>query len=326
MKIAVGVDAHKTTPQPDAIVLPIGPPDFLYAQPPALSGAETWCHRGLETAVLESFAMEERLGPYSISRTERVLRYNDRPVALAPKALDVLLVLVSDPGQVISKADLMERVWPESYVDEGNLTQNIYLLRKLFRQHQSGVTVQNIPKRGYRLIVQATVTSPARVLPAPFRTAVAAAVVAIAFAAVAAAITLIHVGNITSSRTLGGAALRAYLLGRVYQRQGSVSDLARSAALFARVIHSNPNNALGYAGLSEADASLSYYASDESKRAQLQADALTLGREAVRTDSNLAEADAALGAADHMGLLRALIDPKDPLNAELHAFIERRSV
>ena len=45
----------------------------------------------------------------------------------------------------------MERIWPGDFVEEANLTQNIYVLRRLFEEHASGVRIENVPKRGYRL-------------------------------------------------------------------------------------------------------------------------------------------------------------------------------
>ncbi|MEO6913648.1 MAG: winged helix-turn-helix domain-containing protein, partial [Candidatus Baltobacteraceae bacterium] len=99
-------------------------------------------------------------GPYSLCVTERVLRYHGQPVVLAGKTLDLLFQLASRLNRVVSKHDLIESVWPETYVDEANLTQNIYVLRRLFKQHQSAVVIENIPKRGYRLTIPAAAATP----------------------------------------------------------------------------------------------------------------------------------------------------------------------
>ena len=241
-------------------------------------------------AALHSF------GPYTLSPVERVLRHRDQPVILARKTLDVLLVLVSDVHRVISKDELIERVWPETYVDEANVTQNIYVLRQLFKKHQSGVGIENIPKRGYQLTVRAAtpLASAARI---PQRIRIAAAIVVpLLIAALIGAFVLVH--NSRRIAPLNGTALADYMLGQSYRTDGAPQRLAQAATLFARVIHENPNNASGYAALAETDASLAYYAQHESQRTRLQATAMTLARESVRKDPNSADAYAALGGVE----------------------------
>src|SRR4030095_1674029 len=60
----------------------------------------------------------------------RVLSYQGEPVAITPKALSILLVLLDRAGEVVEKKELIERVWPGVFVSEANLTQNIFSLRK----------------------------------------------------------------------------------------------------------------------------------------------------------------------------------------------------
>ncbi len=59
----------------------------------------------------------------------------------------------------------MERIWPGDFVDEANLTQNIYVLRRLFEEHRSGVRIDNVPKRGYRLAAIAPPQAPQTPIP-----------------------------------------------------------------------------------------------------------------------------------------------------------------
>ena len=74
-----------------------------------------------------------------------------RRVPIAPKAFQILLVLVRHNKQVVTKDDLMKTVWPDTFVEEANLSRNIFLLRKALgespQDHQYIVTV---PGRGYR--------------------------------------------------------------------------------------------------------------------------------------------------------------------------------
>src|SRR6185369_9880918 len=76
-------------------------------------------------------------------------------VPLTPKVFDILLTLVENSGQVVSKEDLMKRVWPSTFVEEGNLTQNISLLRKALGETPGGVQfIETVPRRGYRFVAE----------------------------------------------------------------------------------------------------------------------------------------------------------------------------
>jgi DNA-binding winged helix-turn-helix (wHTH) protein/Tol biopolymer transport system component len=93
-------------------------------------------------------------GPFAISVAERVLRRQDRIVPLPPKCFDTLLVLAQHGGRVVEKEALIRAVWPVSFVEEGNLAQNIFTLRKTLGQlPDEGQYIQTVPKRGYRLVV-----------------------------------------------------------------------------------------------------------------------------------------------------------------------------
>ena len=70
-------------------------------------------------------------GPYRIDARERVLLCEGRPVALAPKAFQTLLVLTRHSGHLVEKEQLMQEVWPDTFVEEANLTQNILTLRRV---------------------------------------------------------------------------------------------------------------------------------------------------------------------------------------------------
>jgi DNA-binding winged helix-turn-helix (wHTH) protein/dipeptidyl aminopeptidase/acylaminoacyl peptidase len=89
--------------------------------------------------------------PYRLDPVQRVLRRGDEFVPLAPKAFDILLILVESAGRPVDKKDLLERAWPDTFVEEGSLTQSISILRKVLEQGGSGVQyIQTISKRGYR--------------------------------------------------------------------------------------------------------------------------------------------------------------------------------
>lgn len=88
---------------------------------------------------------------FTVDFGSRLLLRDDRPVALTPKAFDTLAALLERPGEVLSREDLLARVWPDAFVEEGILTQNIYTLRKALQEAGGARTyIENIPRRGYR--------------------------------------------------------------------------------------------------------------------------------------------------------------------------------
>jgi len=94
-------------------------------------------------------------GFFRLDPDKRVLSMDGKPLPLTAKVFDTLLVLVERRGQVVEKDELMKLLWPDSFVEEANLTQNVSLLRKLLREsphdHRYIVTV---PGRGYRFVAE----------------------------------------------------------------------------------------------------------------------------------------------------------------------------
>jgi DNA-binding winged helix-turn-helix (wHTH) protein/TolB-like protein/Flp pilus assembly protein TadD len=92
-------------------------------------------------------------GRFRLKPAERVLLREGEPVPLTPKVFDILVTLVEHGGHVVAKDDLMKRVWPNTFVEEGNLTQNISLLRKALGESSGGVQfIETVPRRGYRFV------------------------------------------------------------------------------------------------------------------------------------------------------------------------------
>jgi TolB-like protein/DNA-binding winged helix-turn-helix (wHTH) protein/Tfp pilus assembly protein PilF len=98
-----------------------------------------------------------RFGPFEVDVEQRLLSQAGDPVPLTPKAFDTLLVLVERPGKVLEKAELLKLVWPNTFVEENNLTQNISALRKVFGDADY---IETIPRRGYRFRVKVEDVSP----------------------------------------------------------------------------------------------------------------------------------------------------------------------
>jgi len=94
-------------------------------------------------------------GPFRIDVQKRLLFRDGESVQIAPKTFEMLLVLVEGNGEVVSKDDLMKRLWPDTFVEEGNLTYNVSTLRKILgesaNQHDYIVTV---PGKGYQFVAR----------------------------------------------------------------------------------------------------------------------------------------------------------------------------
>jgi len=88
---------------------------------------------------------------FQVDVKRRLLFYEGRPVNVTPKAFEILLELVQSGGRIVSKNELMTAVWPNCFVEEGNLAQNIFLLRRILgerkNEHKFIIT---LPGVGYR--------------------------------------------------------------------------------------------------------------------------------------------------------------------------------
>ena len=90
-------------------------------------------------------------GPFCLDTQERSLSRHGETIALTPKSFDILLALVENSGHTLTKDELIDRVWPDSFVEIGNLNRNISTLRSLLGDdtHQPKF-IKTLPKRGYR--------------------------------------------------------------------------------------------------------------------------------------------------------------------------------
>ena len=90
-------------------------------------------------------------GDFRIDPVDRILMRQGEVVPLTPKVFDLLIMLIENQGRVVEKDQLMNAVWPNTFVEEGNLTQNISVLRKALGNGSNGRQyIQTIPRRGYR--------------------------------------------------------------------------------------------------------------------------------------------------------------------------------
>ncbi|HEY1660775.1 MAG TPA: winged helix-turn-helix domain-containing protein, partial [Candidatus Sulfotelmatobacter sp.] len=95
-------------------------------------------------------------GEFRVDPPNRVLRRGETTVPLTPKAFDVLLLLIQSGGRVVSKDELMKAVWPDSFVEESNLTQTIFMVRKALNETKDQRYILNVQGQGYRFLAAVT--------------------------------------------------------------------------------------------------------------------------------------------------------------------------
>lgn len=96
-------------------------------------------------------------GPFRLNSAERLLLRAGQQVSLTPKAFDLLVYLVDRAGRLVTKQELMNALWPSSFVEEANLTFTVSALRKALGDGQDGEQlIQTVPTRGYRFVAPVT--------------------------------------------------------------------------------------------------------------------------------------------------------------------------
>src|SRR5216683_6776924 len=94
-----------------------------------------------------------RFGEFTVDTGQKVLLREDKPLPLPPKLFDTLLILVENSGRIVQKEELMNRLWPGTFVEEANLTSNIQQLRKSLGDNaRHPHYIETVAKRGYRFI------------------------------------------------------------------------------------------------------------------------------------------------------------------------------
>src|SRR5262245_14240947 len=92
-------------------------------------------------------------GPFRLDPTERLLARDGAAIPLMPKVFDLLLALVEHHGHLLEKDELMNLVWPDTIVEEANLSNNISILRRAMDENGGGQPlIETVPKRGYRFV------------------------------------------------------------------------------------------------------------------------------------------------------------------------------
>ena len=102
-----------------------------------------------------------RFGGFSLLPADKQLLYDGKPVPLAPKAFDTLLLLVENQGHLLEKDAFLKRIWPDSFVEEVSLAHAISQVRKALRTGTpESEFIETVPKRGYRFIAAVEAVAP----------------------------------------------------------------------------------------------------------------------------------------------------------------------
>lgn len=247
-----------------------------------------------------------QFGPFHLDASRLLLLYAGEPVSLGPKVVETLLALVEHPGDVVTKDALLTRIWPEAYVDEANVAQNVHVVRKVLRSHWDANAIETIPRRGYRFTGQVRLLhslpsaeplaagAPSVSLPRRNMWQVALAAFCIAVVSVA----LLEASGLRRTMATSGLSakgVRMYEIGRYYWNMRTPTAVSKSLVYFARVIDSDPGNALGYAALASADAIMADYHYGSSTPEHYYARARAYATKALALDPNCSEAYAVLG-------------------------------
>ena len=106
-------------------------------------------------------------GPFTVDAARRLLLRENRPLPMTARAFDLLVALLARAGQTVEKQELLEAVWPDTVVEEANLSQQIFTIRKLLGQTDDEPYIATVPRRGYRFVAAVTRTGHAAAAASP---------------------------------------------------------------------------------------------------------------------------------------------------------------
>ena len=102
-----------------------------------------------------------QVGPFSLHPANRLLTRDEVPINLSPKAFDTLVYLVQNCGRLVTRDELMKALWPDSFVEDGNLSVYIFQVRKALGERDDGrAFIQTVPRKGYRFNADVKIIDP----------------------------------------------------------------------------------------------------------------------------------------------------------------------
>lgn len=243
-------------------------------------------------------------GDFRIDVANRLLFQNGQALSLTPKTVETLIALVRSKGELLNKDELLKTIWPDRIVDEGNLTQNIYLLRKTLGKAPDGRDyIETVPRRGYRFggELRATAGVPQTKSPEQSRPGVSAPrwLWLVGVVLMVSAITVYFALSRTVKSSSANPTSEAYNKGLYFASKGTTAALEQSIQQFDEALRLDPDSALAYAALSQSYASLSsHYDTQALTPDEALLKAKAAATKAVELDDSLAESHTALAVVE----------------------------
>lgn len=242
-------------------------------------------------------------GPFSVDAGKRLLSRDGEPVPLAPKVLETLLVLIENRERVLSKDELLQKVWGDTIVEEGGLTRNVSVLRKALGEtpedHHYVVTV---PSRGYRFVAdvrerrgpRAPVLERPSWRPSVRRWLVLGAGVLCLLALTYALRPARATGQKSAPSSGNSAAYDSVLRARYLSVRTTDADTQAAIGLLEHAVALDPTFAVAYGELAAAYVTRLTFVAPE-QTSELEQKAFAAAEKALSLDPNVAEAYLARG-------------------------------
>jgi len=223
-------------------------------------------------------------GPFQVQSSERQLLRNGIKVPVTAKTFDTLLFLLQRRGRLVEKSEIMEAIWPDSFVEEGNLSVTIHMIRRALGDDGEHKYIETISKRGYRFAESAreivksspewsgvprTHGLPLTRLPQDSK---------------------VQPAQWPSNDS---KAYQFYLKGRYFWNKRTENGLRRSIECFQQATIEDPQYAVAYAGLADSYALLGSYGVEPAQQAYPSAKSAAL--KALQLDASLSETYTSLG-------------------------------
>src|ERR1044072_2340428 len=237
---------------------------------------------------------------------------DERLVPLPPKALEMLLLLVRRRDIIVSREELLNTVWRETFVEEGNINYTVSLLRKVLDKDNKARFIQTVPKRGYRFVADVLEVSPnghaedairnvevaippEQLKPKIRWRSIGIVLLGVLFVTGFVAWRSLDHGKKLSTRrdTNNPEAMRAYVRGRTILDAKNPDNFEKAIDEFQKAVALDPTFALAYAGLADACTRRGFNTSGATQ-AEFYAQSKAFAKKALNLEANTPEAYASL--------------------------------